>query len=200
MKRYFAGMIFVLGLILVFETGYQLAGAIADPVIVTYEGTVFELSAGQTLDLIPKASETVYIELPPKIVIEERVVEVPVEKIVERIVEKEVTIKPEYFKTEGELREWVENNHGFLNVGTSLLTKHDKNNDCEDQAERWQAKALRDGHLVDLCPVYNGMVFDTKVSDGKYPYHVGLWTSIGNNYYYWEPTTGKITKLKVVRD
>ena len=180
--------------------GYQFAMSATRPVIVDYDGTVFELSAGQTLDLMPLTPEIVYVELPPKTVVEERIVEVPVEVIVERIVEKEVTIKPKYFETESELREWVENNHGFLNVGNSFLTKHDINNDCEDQAERWQAKALRDGHLVDICPVYNGMVFDTKVSDGKYPYHVGLWTSIGNNYYYWEPTTGEIVKLKTIRD
>lgn len=57
---------------------------------------------------------------------------------------------------------------------------------------------LEDGYLVSACPVKNGYVYDTNV--GVSGYHVGLWTSIGNNFYYWEPVTGEITKLKVVRD
>ena len=78
------------------------------------------------------------------------------------------------------------------------LKKIENVNDCEAQADRWQKRALDDGYIVSACPVYNGMVFDTYVGGGKY--HVGLWTSIGNNYYYWEGVTGKITKLGVVRD
>jgi len=140
----------------------------------------------------------------PVVEVREVVKEVPVIKtitqevpVVKEVV-KEVPIKPRYFESEEELRNWVENNHGLINVGSVSRTKQDPQNDCDDQADRWQKRALEDGYLVSVCPVLNGKVFNTQVGTQKY--HVGLWTSIGNNYYYWEPVTGEITKLDVVRD
>ena len=127
----------------------------------------------------------------------EKVVEKEVIKEVEVIIETPIVAKR--FETVAEFEEWVENNHALLAISFVQSNQHDPSNDCEDQADRWQMKALEEyGYLVSDCPVYNGMVFDTYVGGGKY--HVGLWTGIGNNYYYWEPVTGKITKLGVVRD
>jgi len=87
----------------------------------------------------------------------------------------------------------VESNHGLISIGSVSFASHDPLNDCEDQADRWQRKALEDGYLVSPCPVYMDRVFNTQTGGGKY--HVGLWTSIGNEFYYWEPVTGEITKL-----
>ena len=136
--------------------------------------------------------KTVYQEVP--LIKEVEVVkEIPVEVI------KEVPIEARYFETVAEFEKWVDENHALLAISFVEFNKHDPQNDCEDQADRWQLKALEEyGYLVSACPVYNGYVFDTYVGGGKY--HVGLWTSIGNNYYYWESVTGKITKLGVVRD
>jgi len=135
--------------------------------------------------------KTVTQEVP---VIKEVIREVPVEVI------KEVPIEARYFTTVSELEEWIENNHGLINMIHIEFNKHDDYNDCEDQADRWQRRALDDGYIVSVCPVFNGRVFNTKLFETDYPYHVGLWTSIGNYYYYWEPVTGEITKLGVVRD
>jgi len=140
--------------------------------------------------------EIIYVVSPapdPIIKIVEVVKEVPIEVV------KEVPIKTKGFETVAEFEKWVDENHALLAISFVGFNKHDPQNDCEDQADRWQLEALEEyGYLVSACPVYNGMVFDTYVGGGKY--HVGLWTSIGNEYFYWESVTGKITKLNVVRD
>ena len=146
----------------------------------------------------------VYVQLPGEVIEVERVVYEPVTKYVPVYVPKEVEVIKEvpieagYFETVEEFEKWVENNHGLINVGQVLFKFPDNMNDCEDQADRWQQRALEDGYLVSVCPVNNGYVFKTRVGSQKY--HVGLWTSIGNNYYYWDSVTGEITKIEVVRD
>ena len=136
-------------------------------------------------------TKTVYKQSPPE------VIEVEVIKEVEVI--REVSLKTRHFETVAEFEKWVDENHALLTSGSTSFNSHDPSNDCEDQADRWQLKALEEyGYLVSVCPVYNGMVFDTYVGGGKY--HVGLWTSIGNGYYYWDSLTGEISKLGTVRD
>jgi len=144
------------------------------------------------------------VQLPPGTIEVEKVVyetvtqDVPVYVIKEVEVVREIPIEARYFESVKEFENWVENNHGLITVGSTSFTSHDPLNDCEDQADRWQMRALDDGYLVSACPVKNGMVLDTNV--GGIGYLVGLWTSIGNGFWYWEPVTGEITKLGVVRD
>ena len=154
-------------------------------------------------------------------VVENTVVEIPIERVITRTIPvyetvyqdkpvfqevevevvKEIPIKARYFESVGELELWVNDNHGLITVGAASLGTHDPFNDCEDQAERWQLEALQDGYLVSTCPVYYGRVFDMQVEENEYKKHVGLWTSIGNRYYYWNCFTGNITEIKgTVRD
>jgi len=152
---------------------------------------------------------TVYVPVPVEVVkeVESVVIKtVPEPYIVTREVPviltevKEIPIEVRRFDSVEELEGWIESNHGLINTIHIEFNKHDDWNDCEDQADRWQKRALDDGYIVSACPVYNGMVFGQKIFETEYPYHVGLWTSVGNDYYYWDTVTGEITKLGVVRD
>jgi len=102
--------------------------------------------------------------------------EVPVflEVVKEVEVVREIPIKARFFESVEELEGWIESNHGLINAIHIEFNKHDDWNDCEDQADRWQKRALDDGYIVSACPVYNGRVFKTKLFETGYPYHVGL--------------------------
>ena len=97
-----------------------------------------------------------------------------------------------WFENYEELQSWCDNNTlpiilianadgviDLVNPGKSWY-------DCEDYAEELMRRAARDGYLLPMCPVMNGRVFLTHVSDYYEP-HVGNWTRIGNEAYYIEP-------------
>lgn len=141
--------------------------------------------------------ETVYVLVPSEVVKEVTVEhikyitrEVPVEIVKEVLVLNEPQ-ELRFFETVEELEFWVSNNHTLFSIGIS------GENDCDDLAEKWQRKALAGGYLVSMCPVYKGKVMGTTVCNCDA--HIGLWTFIGNDCWYWE-STGEITKLGVVRD
>lgn len=70
--------------------------------------------------------------------------------------------------------------------------------DCDDIAEEIMLDALEQGKLLVVCPVWKSKVFGEKVAGYKWTSkrHIGLWTWIDNDFYYYEFQTGEIYKLR----
>ena len=101
-----------------------------------------------------------------------------------------------------ELQEWASRQTIILypnKDGVVNLIVLDAHNSCSHQAERMQRQALSEGYLVSMAPVTRGYVLDTLVSE-PVGHHVGIWTTIGNDYYYIDSFTHKVVRLNVRRN
>ena len=130
-------------------------------------------------------THTQYIE---RIVPQEIIVERDVERVVVREVIMQVPREINEFKDLEELKEWAEVNSMSLVMGLH------ENWDCDDYAEGMRERAMAQGYIMSICPVYLGKVFDKQVEPVRWnvPAHMGNITMIGNDIYYIEPQTGKV--------
>lgn len=94
-----------------------------------------------------------------------------------------VRLELRYFESEQEFRDWL----GVLMLPPEF--------DCDDYAERTFERALKDGYIVWPAPVYKGKLYGERVYPSN-ERHVGVWTWIGNEFYYGEPQTGEVIKLE----
>lgn len=126
---------------------------------------------------------------------------VPVERVV-RIVQTEnrtvyvdvvkevpVIVKSQsrWFESFGDLQAW------YTKTAFNITPAEDW--DCDDWAIEFQQRALEDGYLLPLAPVYQGKILGVKVLDpiSNDVSHVANWTLIGNDFYYIESTPVKDT-------
>lgn len=102
------------------------------------------------------------------------------------------------FASREELEDWVSRNStihvSFDSKGTLDLTrlKPDSQFDCDDYAREFQRKAARDGYYLSVQLVRDGKLFNRQVTN-SYELHMGNLALIGNDVWYVEPQTGKIT-------
>lgn len=114
----------------------------------------------------------------------------PPEPIVKTVVvEKtvEVTKPPRWFYSEEELRRWL---GGITQLSFSGWK-------CSQYAEDMMFYALSEGYALVVAPVWSSSIYGEWV--GNYGQrHVGLWTWIGRDFVYVEPTPGgwRIVKLQ----
>lgn len=156
-------------------------------------------------------AETVYVD---RIIYVDRVIEVPVEVAPsetpahqQATITASFTVAPELreFENIEALRTWCDDNRSYvqiIDIGTTAdfgqVTRGDAF-DCDDYAERLQKTAIRDGYLINLQLVENGMIYGQKVNYRQEP-HVGCTAMIGNDVYYIEPTPHGIVTWVAFRD
>jgi len=106
--------------------------------------------------------------------------------------------KLEWFESEEELRQWVDDNHLpvvliFNSDGKIKFNNYEGNKryDCDDYAEDLCDLAANQGYKLMECPVRNGFVWSKRVISLQGD-HVGTWTKINTKnkgwvYFYVEP-------------
>ncbi len=104
---------------------------------------------------------------------------------------------PREFASAEELRSWVNENRTPLTlypnangVISFVNIRPDPRFDCDDYVHRADTvqlldKAQAQGLILWACPVFDGMVWNRRVSL-TYGLHIGCWTQIGSSYYYVE--------------
>ena len=107
-----------------------------------------------------------------------------------KYIDKPVT--PKQFESVEQAENWLAEHHlpvtlisrdnGLINLDRYTF---DARADCDDYSQDYQQLALNDGFLLTEVPVYNGRIWDVKVTNAP-GLHVGTWTKIDNVYYYVE--------------
>uniref|UniRef100_A0A6H2A374 Uncharacterized protein n=1 Tax=viral metagenome TaxID=1070528 RepID=A0A6H2A374_9ZZZZ len=106
--------------------------------------------------------------------------------------------KLEWFESEEQLRQWVDENHLTLMMTVnSEGMKASTTYDCDDYAEDLVKLAESQGYRLMECPVRNGYVWNRKVIN-IYGMHVGCWTKVNNVYYYIEPNPLMSKVIKII--
>lgn len=124
--------------------------------------------------------------------------------IVTKVVEKEVIVEkvvyPQRFTDAEMAKEWVLSHEMPITLVADSSGRVDFSNpksssiyDCDDYADDYEAMALSENITLWQAPVTNGKIWGVKVSPLGRDNHVGLWTKIGNTYYYVEPQPLKDT-------
>lgn len=84
------------------------------------------------------------------------------------------------FESVGDLTEWVKEHLGYI------WTVGDQVADCDDYASRLQLEAYKDGYLISVQLIQNGMLYGKNVSN-YLELHMGNLAMIGNEIYFVEP-------------
>jgi hypothetical protein len=130
---------------------------------------------------------------PPETI--EKIVEIPVEieviKEIQVVQEVEKTVCPQRFTDVDAAKEWVLSHKLPVVIiadrpNNLVSPKHDPRYDCDDYADDYEALALSENISLWQAPVTNVCIWGVRVAEGS-GNHVGMWTKIGNAYYYIEP-------------
>ncbi len=155
---------------------------------------VFGISIG-VVNALPELPRVKYIT--QKVYVDrevERIItqEILIEKEVEVIIEKATLRDLIEFESLEALETWANTTYWSLK-----LKEKDRMWDCDDYAAAFQEWAINQGYWMSITPVYLGDVWGVNVfpKNLQFPYHMGNMTMIGNDIYYIEPQTGKVTWL-----